>query len=122
MRPWAQLARYVRGASESVQLKRTPAGAYDEHGRYIELEPETTTIQAAVQPAKQEELVRAEEGRRVRGGVKIYTETELFTASVEDQRQADVIVWDGIEWEVEEVNDWEGPGDYYKVLAVRKGQ
>lgn len=122
MRPVAQLARYVQMASESVTLKRTPAGAYDEHGRYIELEPEETTIQASVQPAKQGELVRLPEGRRVRGGVKIFTTTELFTASVEDQRQPDIIVWQGVEWEVDAVDNWEGPGEYYKALATRKGQ
>jgi hypothetical protein len=116
------LGRLVYALSEEVELRRHPSSAYDEHGRFVELDPEVSYIDAAVQPAAQKDLVQVPEGRKLKGGIKIFSTEQLFTASVEDRRQPDKIVWQGDEYEIVTVNEWNKDGNYYRSLALRVGQ
>jgi hypothetical protein len=108
--------------SEDIELRRAPSAAYDEHGRFIELAPVSETIKANVQPATQKDLVQVSEGTKVKGGIKIFSTTRLYTASVDERRQPDVIVWRGDEYKIVTVDEWVGVGNYYMALAVRVGQ
>ena len=112
----------IADLATDVVVRRKASGAHDEHGRWQEQDDEEFTIKAVVQPARGHELVRIEEGRRTRGAIKVYTTAELRTASVEEQTQPDRIVWAGVEYEVEYVDDWDEAGGYYKAVALKVGQ
>lgn len=116
------IERVVPNFSEDVTLIRVPKGGYDSKGRWKAQDPETKTIKASVHPASDEDLVKVDEGRRTRGGIKIYTDVLLQTASVGDQHQPDIIEWQGNQFQVETIDNWSGYGFYYKALATKMGQ
>ena len=112
----------VKDLAVDVVIRRKVAGAYDEHGKWQEQDYEEFTVKAVVQPARGHELVRVEEGRRTRGAIKLYSLTELRTASVETQTQPDRVVWLDKVYEVEYIDDWNEAGGYFKVIALEVGQ
>jgi hypothetical protein len=101
---------------------RPPGGTYDENGRWQAYDTYQFQVRAVVQPAKPEELEDLEEGRRTKGGIKIFCIEELKTVDVEDQTQPDVVLWNNEEYQVEEVKNWCEYGGYYQIMAVKKGQ
>ena len=105
-----------------VVVRRKASGAWDEHGRWEDQDYKEFTIKAVVQPARGQELVRVEEGRRTRGAIKVYSPVKLQTASVETETQPDRIMWSGDTYEVEYVDNWSEVGGYYKVVALKVGQ
>jgi hypothetical protein len=104
-----------------VKRPKSPS-TYDEHGRYQPQPIDEITITASVQPATPKDLEDVEEGRRTRENIKLYTQTELKTASVSDARQPDVIEFDDEEYEVHSVTNWGDVGGYYKAMASKVGQ
>lgn len=112
----------VPSYSKSVTVLRKPEGTYDEHGRWQQQEPQSFPIQGSVQIAKPEDLVDVEEGRRTGGAIKVYTDRELRTASVEDGTQPDIIQWNNKRYLVEQVSNWDELGGYFKVIALKMGQ
>lgn len=108
----------------NVSVLRYPKGGYSPQGRPKGQTPEMITIRALVQTATDEELQKVEEGRRTKGGIKIYTDLELRprTASVELQVQPDEVLWDGRKWQVEKVDNWSEHGFHYKAIAIKMGQ
>lgn len=108
--------------SDLVEVSRPASGTYDEHGRWQEGPSNEFEICASVQTATDKDLQKLPEGRRLRGGIRVYTTSELLTASVDEKRQPDVLTWDGAQWQVEQIDDWFEVAGYYKVIATRMGQ
>lgn len=104
-----------------VSVRRPGVGTY-EHGRWIAQEQKELKIRASIQTAGDKDLQDVDEGRRVNGGIKVYTKTLLQTASVDGKQQPDIIDWHGESYLVEKVFDWNEAGGYYKALATRMGQ
>lgn len=100
------------------ELRRRGKGAY-ENGRWIAQDDEELKFKASVQTAIDKDLEDVDEGRRVNGGIKIYTSTKLQAACVKDKLQPDIIEWGGNSFLVEKVSDWSKDGGYYKVIASR---
>ena len=101
-----------------VEIRRRLKGTY-ENGRWISQAEKKFKIKASVQTAIDKDLEDVDEGRRVNGGIKIYTDTRLQTACVKDQRQPDIVDHKGEDFLVEKVSDWEDDGGYFKVIASR---
>jgi len=108
--------------SDPLIIRRVPPGVYDEHGVYQEQAPEEIEICASVQTATDKDLEKVPEGRRLRGGIRIYTTSELLTGSVQDRTQPDIVLWNGAEWQVEKIDNWNDYAEYYKAIATRVGQ
>lgn len=104
--------------SHVVKIRRRGQGAYED-GRWVAQDDTTLEIKASVQTAIDKELEDVDEGRRVNGGIKIYTDTKLQTASVDEKTQPDIVEWKGNDFLVEKVSDWNQDGGYYKVIATR---
>ena len=64
------------------------------------------------------------EATRQRETRKLYTECELKTGGVDavKGREPDHIVYQGTEYEVQNVADWQRQGNYFKYLLVKAGQ
>jgi hypothetical protein len=116
------IERVIPSFASDVSILRYPKGGYDEHGREKAQEPEEVTIRGVVQTATDEDLVKVDEGRRTRGGIRIFTPTLLRTASVKEQIQPDVVLWEGLKWQVERIDNWSEYGFHYKAVATRMGQ
>jgi hypothetical protein len=112
----------ILNRASDLSLMRAPVGTYDDKGRLQEYDLEPITIKAVVQPVEPEEIEHIEEGRRTKGAIKIFTVDELKVSSVENQTQPDVVLWNGNEYQVEEVKNWCEAGGYYQSIAIKIGQ
>jgi hypothetical protein len=87
----------------------------DAHGRTV-LTPTTTQAQGAVLPATPQQLERLDAADRVGETVAIYTPVLLTAGS--DSLAADVVTWQGREYEVFQVEDYTTlPGGFCVALA-----
>ena len=112
----------VPGFAHDVEIERPESGYYDENGEWIKAPSELITIRASVQTTKDKDLVDVDEGRRVKGSIKLYSCEELKTASVDGRTQPDIVHWNGDRYQIEKVENWSFYGDYYKAIAVRMDQ
>jgi hypothetical protein len=116
------LDRVVPAFSGCVTIERPRAGAYDANGRWQDHGLDTLEIPGVVQTMGDKDLMNVDEGRRIKGGIKVYTVEPLRTASVDGSVQPDVIVWHGSKFQVENVVDWSEQAGYYRSTAIRMGQ
>ncbi|NIY14228.1 MAG: hypothetical protein GWM98_04745 [Nitrospinaceae bacterium] len=91
-------------------------------GRWEEGPRDEIPIMAAVQNPTGEDLQKIEEGRRTEASIKLYSDFQFRTASVKDQRQPDLVLWGGDEYQIDHVENWTGDGCYYKAIATKRGQ
>jgi hypothetical protein len=104
---------------------RPPGGTYDQNGRWQSYDRYQFQVQAVVEPFRPDPsftLMHPEEGRRIKGAIKIFCTEELKSADVDEQSQPDIVLWKNNEYQVEEVTDWSDYGGYYQVMAVKMGQ
>lgn len=105
--------------SNKYEVRRTPFGAYDEHGRWNSRKAECFEICAVIQPSTPEEMKDLPENRRSRAGVSIWTDQRLHTVSTAESKQPDRIVYLDREWEIVQVADWSEIAGFFKALATR---
>lgn len=91
------------GHFRSVRVRRTAAGSYTA-GAYTAGAVVEHFIVASIQPAKDRDLLRLEEGQRSEGAVMVFTNDDLRTIDESGTEKADRIVHDGFEWEVMKVD------------------
>jgi len=115
----SQLRAAIKQISECIEVRRTPAGAYDAHGRWKERVPEVTLVYAAVQPSTPKELEDLPENRRAGSSITIYSPQLLQSLSTSEARQPDRILWHGDVYEVEKVEEWCEVGGYCKAIATK---
>jgi len=99
----------------TVTVKRSGLGSHVD-GRWLDVPQAPFTILADVQPMGGRELLNEAGGQREGQWLKLYTETPLQTADVDTGRRADVIAYQGSEYEAQRVTTWAAIGlDHYKV-------
>lgn len=64
-------------------------------------------ITASIQPATGQDLLRLPEGRRTNLTRVIFTTTELLTGDQGEPNEADLVIIDGLSWEVQHVERWQ---------------
>jgi hypothetical protein len=108
---------------QDVTVTRPSGGSYVS-GRWVDGLNSSLAIVASVQPdrARPNELLHLPEGDRAREGIRLYTETSLRTSNEADGTPADLIEWQGEQWEVVRVESWPLHISHYKVLALRIGR
>lgn len=99
-------------------VKRPPNGSYNA-GEYVQGSGVVFTVKASAQPATTEDMQSLPEARRQLGAYRLYSETK-FQSLVEGVSNPDVIVIDGDDYEVAQVQPWKnGLIEHYKAIAVR---
>ena len=91
-------------------------------GRWIEgdLTLNTFTIQTSVQPANGKDLEVLPEGLRTNDIFKIYPKTKLQAVDQHNNQEADIVIWDGKDYEVIFAGDWQNNLiSHYKALIQR---
>lgn len=78
-------------------------------------------IMASIQPATEQDLITAPEGRRISDMVKIYTDTNLQEGGEATGLQPDLIVWRGFAYEINSISVRQMDViSHYKVFAIRR--
>lgn len=103
---------------DDFTVKRYAAGSYSSGGWSPGSESQVT-ITASIQPAGPNELINLPEAQRTKAAIKAYTNDELRTANEGSSLQADRIVYNSEDWEVQKVSQHEFGIAHYKAIAVR---
>jgi hypothetical protein len=82
-------------------------------------EEERFPATGSLQALSQKDLLSLPEGLRNQGTVKFYTQCELRTVELSENRIPDQFVAGGVTYEVKTIDDWRPAGDYFKVIATR---
>jgi len=112
----------ARLGGDNFIVKRRVPGEFIE-GRYVRPEGADTEFSAkgSIQVMNPRELEMLPEGQRTSSSRKLYTTCELRVGGV-DQKEPDHIMFREIEYEVQQVGDWQHNGNYFKYLLVKAGQ
>ena len=92
-------------------------------GEWVPGTPSTSTVRMAVQPLNGEELQMLAEGERTKRIYKCYSRTELNTVGIAGAAKSDLVAWNGRNYEVHGVEDWNewGMMKHYKYLLIGVG-
>lgn len=85
-------------------------------GVLTEQEGTTINIKGNLQPERNLRLIRETFGSHIEAAIKIYSETKLRTK--EKDGDADLIIYDGREWEVAENRQYDIVIPHYKIIAI----
>jgi len=78
-------------------------------------------ITASIQPATEQDLITAPEGRRISDMVKVYTDTSLQEGGEGTGLQPDLIVWRGYAYEISSISVRQMDViSHYKIYATRR--
>lgn len=80
---------------------------------------ETFDILASVQPVNTKQLQLLPEGQRSEGAVVVYSVERLCTAAISKVKVADLVTYEGVDYEVQTFQDWMELGGYYFYIATR---
>ena len=106
-------------AAQNVSLTRQAAGSLVS-GLFVPGVETVSNIRAAVQPLNGEDLVSLPEGQRQRESYKLFSVTEMKTASEEGATRSDKVSFYGREFEVQQVQRQIGLGmDHFKAIVMR---
>lgn len=84
--------------------------------------PTSRTITALVRPASPHDLQRLPEGDRSEPSVRIYTVDEIATVNQPGARAADILEYQGRDWEIRDVRVHDTQGLFFDAIATRQGQ
>lgn len=114
-----------RLGNDPFTVKRRADGEYI-NGRYERPTGADTEFPASgsVQVLRTRELELLPEAQRSKAARKVYTTCELKAGgpNVPQGKEPDHLVYEGIEYEVQGVDDWQRQGNYFKYLLVKAGQ
>lgn len=92
------------------------------NGKVVANTRDTLTVTASVQPMKGREIMESGiGGERISGAIKIYSFDELKTNTEATGLAADMISYQGQNYEVRKVEPWQGNNrgiEFYKSIAV----
>jgi hypothetical protein len=102
-----------------ITVIRRPAGSFGADGYYNGGTPAPTTMTAHVQPVAPGEAVRLLPDLQITQEVIAVYTTAVLYPDTQGDRQADVITYEGEDYEVKKVRDFSTQGGYYKALCER---
>lgn len=106
-------------ATDEIEIIRTGPGDFAQ-GKFIPGKRRCMTIFASVQPVNANEHLNLPESRRGKETIKIYTTTELNPSDEKKYIKADLILHEGLYYEVFSVAKWDGLSlPHYKVMAQK---
>ena len=103
----------------TVTREDTDTGAYNADGDWVKGTTSQFTITASVQPLTGKEMELLPEGRRESQSYKLYSATKLLTVKTAPKDNADLVTYDGRNFEVLIVEDWQNSIiNHYKIIVV----
>lgn len=103
-----------------ITVRRRAAGSWVD-GQWVEGSESSITIQASVQPARQDDMEMLPEGRRLTGAYRIYTDAELTIATEAGDQNADIVEIRGADYEVTARADWQNRLiDHRRYIVTRR--
>jgi len=103
--------------NRTVKVLRRGPVRYVE-GRILQDQTEEISVAGNIQPERNIILIREVFGSHIEAALKIYTNERLRTQ--EKGCDADVVLYDGREWEVSQVRRYEDVIPHYKTIAILK--
>tara|TARA_R110002012_G_scaffold271932_2_gene457262 strand:- start:751 stop:1140 length:390 start_codon:yes stop_codon:yes gene_type:complete len=98
----------------------TPSGYDDSTGMATQGTTSITQAQAVIIPATGKDLKNLPEAQRIKEAIKIYTDEALQTADDNTSKNADVITWRGVNYQIQNMEDWTSTDiPHYKSMAVK---
>lgn len=110
-----------RFKTHTLTLTRRTPGEYVD-GRFEKGVQDVSQIDGSVQPLRPNEILLVEEGRRSRAAFKVYTTAELRTGNEKDGLDADIVTFEGFNFEVHQVERWRLPGstlEHFKATLIK---
>ena len=105
---------------KSITATRKSAGAYVD-GVWVEGSETAFTFYGSKQSLSGDDMLSLPEGRRNRETYLIYTSTELIAGDVDNKINPDIVVFDGVDFEIINVEPWQnGIYNHYKAVASKK--
>ena len=105
---------------EPLTVKRQDAAAVYTDGVGQDGSTSNVPITASVQPLRANEMELLPEGRRDGEAFRLYTSTELFPADEKTGKNADVVVYNGREYEVLSCARWQNRVvPHFKAVMVK---
>ncbi len=92
---------------KDVTLRRPTEPTAVVENEYVPAATADTTIKASMQPASHNTLLSLPEGERTRGPMDIITLDELRTADYTTKTEADIIIFNDIEYEIRDTAPWQ---------------
>lgn len=106
---------------KSITVKRTDGGYYNVDGVWQKGTETQFSIQASVQPTTGEDMMLLPENRREVSSFKIFTDTKLFTSKKGSDREPDILVVDGEDYETIIVYRWQNDIiNHWKAIISKK--
>lgn len=104
----------IQSFGQLLQVTRFSGGSYV-NGSYVAGTSTTFLVIMAIMPLTEKELLALPEGERTRRQMKGYLVEELKTVDTSDSKKADRVTYDGVDFEVQGVEKWDGDLPHYKV-------
>lgn len=104
-------------------IKRSFGPGHQVKGDWVEGPATDTPFQGTAQPASGQVIQMLPEGKRNIEAILVFApiELEFTTAEPRLQRSADIIIWQGREYEVQTVRKWDaGIYPHWELAATRK--
>ncbi len=104
---------------ESATRRRFSAGDWDSTGRYVPGPPVEVAFKGSFQPLATARLQFLPDGQRQQGQLEVYTKTELRTADQHSETPADLVIYAGVTYQVQEVQHWPTLLAHYQARLMR---
>lgn len=114
-----EMAEAVEDCSFTVDVTRFGEPLVAKGRKVAEGETENLRITAMIAPMSQAELRRFPEGSKVEGSVLIISTTQLRTVQTSEFETADHVLYNGITYQIQSVNDWNDLGGFYEMMGER---
>lgn len=114
----ADLGEAVLECSDKIVVTRFGKSTRNK-GRSGKPFEETFDALVSVQALNQKERNALPEGTRAQGRVKVYSTVELRTIDTSECKLADRFIYEGVNYVVERVDNWESTGGYFRMEATR---
>lgn len=117
----ASLIQEIEDWFGDVTLKRATVAEGYTDGRRNARTRSDVPITACVQQPNPEDLLQFPEGLRTKKWILVISEDEIRGQDDENDMPADLVSWEGEDYEVQRVEDWLHVDiDHYEAYAVRK--
>lgn len=119
-------AALIKRFGQTVQIKRDKNPEVTVKGKRAPDVYDTFEVKASVQPLKPDEVIEESVGsERNTQGIKVYISQELKTVDTKARLKPDIIVYQGEEYEVRQVDKWVSNQmslQHYRVFAFLKNK
>ena len=107
---------------KKITVRRIGEGSYNNAGFFVKNSADSQfDIYASVQPATGSEMKLLPENRREEESYKIFTDTKLFSAEKGSVKNADIVILQGIPFEVVKVLPWQNSViPHYKIFISKR--